>query len=164
MRAEHVQLDQTFEALAEGFRADPRSAGLIEWKRFEAALLAHLNVVERGCWDYFEDHERAEKDFKMWLGGMTTEEGARQQPSGRPDPYRGEPRYLTFTMTFLLVRPSPSDTAMASLASSKVLAANRSRPAASPFTPRAREPSTRRSSGEWTRTSGQQSPTIHFRS
>lgn len=46
LRAEHVQLDQTFEALAEGFRADPRSAGLIEWKRFEAALLAHLNVEE----------------------------------------------------------------------------------------------------------------------
>ena len=29
----------------------------------------------------------------MWLGGMTTEEGARRQPSGKPDIYRGEPRY-----------------------------------------------------------------------
>jgi hypothetical protein len=85
------------------------------YKRASEALLGNLGFIERGCWDYFEDHARAEKDFKMWLGGMTTEEGARPQPSGRPDPYRGEPRYLTFTMTFLMVRPSPTDLAVARL-------------------------------------------------
>lgn len=85
------------------------------YKRATDALLGNLGVIERGCWDYFEDHARAEKDFKMWLGGMTTEEGSRRQPSGRPDPYRGEPRYLTFTMTFLLVHESPTDRAISKL-------------------------------------------------
>jgi hypothetical protein len=48
---------------------------------------------------------------------MTTEEGSRREPSGRPDPYRGEPRYLTFTMTFLIVQGSPTDRALAQLCS-----------------------------------------------
>lgn len=85
------------------------------YKRAADALHANLGLIERGCWDYFDNHDRAEKDFKMWLGGMTTEEGARTQPSGRPDPYRGEPRYLTFTMTFLLIKDSPTDRAIAKL-------------------------------------------------
>lgn len=99
----------------------PQAAGLHEkwqcYRRASEALLGNIGVIERGCWDYFENHERAERDFKMWLGGMTTEEGARRMPSGRPDPYRGEPRYLTFTMTFLMVRPSPTDSAMERLCS-----------------------------------------------
>lgn len=94
----------------------PHAVGLHQkwqlYKRASEALLGNLGFIERGCWDYFDDHQRAEKDFKMWLGGMTTEEGARRQPSGKPDPYRGEPRYLTFTMTFLVVRPSPTDHAL----------------------------------------------------
>lgn len=85
------------------------------YKRACEALVGNLGLIERGCWDYFDDDARAEKDFKMWLGGMTTEEGARREPSGRPDPYRGEPRYLTFTMTFLIERPSPTDVAVARL-------------------------------------------------
>lgn len=85
------------------------------YRRASEALLGHLGILERGCWDYFDSNERAEKDFKMWLGGMTTEEGSRREPSGRPDPYRGEPRYFTFTMTFLLVRPSPTDHAVSRL-------------------------------------------------
>jgi len=82
------------------------------YRRAAEALLGNLGLIERGCWDYFDNHQRAEKDFKMWLGGMTTEEGARRTPSGAPDPYRGEPRYLTFTMTFLIVNPSPTDDAL----------------------------------------------------
>jgi hypothetical protein len=82
------------------------------YRRASEALLNNIGLIERGCWDYFDNDQRAEKDFKMWLGGMTTEEGVRPGPSGRPDPYRGEPRYLTFTMTFLLVRPSPTDDAV----------------------------------------------------
>lgn len=97
----------------------PAAAGLQEkwslYKRAADALLGNLGLIERGCWDYFDNHERAEKDFKMWLGGMTTEEGARPAPSGRPDPYRGDPRYLTFTMTFLLITGSPTDQAVARL-------------------------------------------------
>ncbi|MBX3226155.1 MAG: hypothetical protein KIT84_28720 [Labilithrix sp.] len=79
------------------------------YKRACDALLANLGVIERGCWDFFEEDDKAEKDFKMWLGGMTTEEGARRQPSGKADAYRGgDPRFLTFTMTLLLLRPSPT--------------------------------------------------------
>lgn len=82
------------------------------YRRAAEALYGHLGLIERGCWDYFNDTQRADKDFAMWLGGMTTEEGARTAPSGRPDPYRGEPRYLTFTMALVLVRPSPTDDAV----------------------------------------------------
>lgn len=82
------------------------------YRRAAEGLFGHLGMIERGCWDYFDNTQRADKDFAMWLGGMTTEEGARKQPSGRPDPYRGEPRYLTFTMSFHIVRPSPTDLAM----------------------------------------------------
>jgi hypothetical protein len=97
----------------------PQAVGLHQkwtlYRRASEALLGHLGLIERGCWDYFDDEARADKDFKMWLGGMTTEEGARAAPSGRPDPYRGDPRYLTFTMTFLLVKSSPTDLAMSRL-------------------------------------------------
>lgn len=46
LRGEHTRLDATFDALASGFSADPWSAGLTEWKHFEAALLAHMNIEE----------------------------------------------------------------------------------------------------------------------
>jgi hypothetical protein len=51
----------------------------------------------------------------MWSEGMTTEEGARTSPSGQPDPYRGEPRYMTFTMAFLIMQDSPCDRAIRAL-------------------------------------------------
>lgn len=85
------------------------------YRRASDALLGNLGAIEKGCWDYFDNEQKANQDFQMWLGGMTTKEGAREQPSGRPDPYRGDPRYLTFTMTFLLVRPSPTDHALSQL-------------------------------------------------
>lgn len=99
---------------------DPRhTAGLdAKWYAYQharEALLANFHALERGCWDYFDDPERAEKDFRMWLGGMTTEEGARSAPSGRPDPYRPEPRYLTFTMTWLIQQGTPADRALRDL-------------------------------------------------
>jgi hypothetical protein len=45
------------------------------YQRASDALLAHLGLIELGCWDYFDDHDRAERDFQMWLRGMTTREG-----------------------------------------------------------------------------------------
>ena len=42
---------------------------------------------------------------------MVSEEGARLEPLA-DDPYRGAPRYLTFTMAFLLVNGSPTDEAI----------------------------------------------------
>lgn len=46
LRDEHARLDATFESLMDGFRADPLSVGLLEWKHFEAALRAHLSLEE----------------------------------------------------------------------------------------------------------------------
>jgi hypothetical protein len=85
------------------------------YKRTTDALVANLHALERGCWDYFDDHERAERDFKHWSSSMTTGEGARREPSGRPEPYRGEMRYFTVTMAFLLVQGTPTDRAMRQL-------------------------------------------------
>ncbi|XYI02728.1 hypothetical protein ACMHYB_24440 [Sorangium sp. So ce1128] len=80
-----------------------------QYRRAQMALLANLHVLEKGCWDYFDDDSRALNDYGMWSRGMITEEGARKGPSGTPDAYRGQPRYLTFTMAFLLVQGSPTD-------------------------------------------------------
>jgi hypothetical protein len=83
-----------------------------KWNLYRGAadeLLAHVEHFDRGCWDYFNDDARALKDFKMWSDGMITEEGSRTAPSGQADPYRAEPRYMTFTMAFLIVQDSPCD-------------------------------------------------------
>jgi hypothetical protein len=77
-------------------------------------LLVALPLFDRGCWDYFDDDARARADYEQWVAGMVTEEGARHQPSG-DDPYRGQVRYLTFTMAFLLVHDSPTDHAVRQL-------------------------------------------------
>ena len=80
-----------------------------QYQRATALLLDNLHLAERGCWDYFDNDERARHDYDMWTQGMLTREGVRQQPSGLPDPYRGDPRYLTFTMALLMQQGSPSD-------------------------------------------------------
>ncbi len=77
-------------------------------------LVFALPLVDRGCWDYFDDDARALRDYDQWVAGMVTEEGARPQPSG-DDPYRGSGRYLTFTMAFLLANGSPTDLAVRQL-------------------------------------------------
>jgi hypothetical protein len=79
------------------------------------SVLGHLAHVQKGCWDYFDDNTRALRDYDMWVAGMTTEEGARTEPSGQPDPYRGTPRYMTLTMAFLIVKDSPTDLSISSL-------------------------------------------------
>jgi hypothetical protein len=84
------------------------------YRRAAELLRGSLDVAERGCWDYFDDHARAMSEFDNWSSWLKTEEGARKSPSGL-DPYRGEPRYMTFTMVLLLVQNSPSDQAMAKL-------------------------------------------------
>lgn len=76
-------------------------------------LRGSLGAAERGCWDFFENDGRARSDFDMWKGGMVTREGVRSEPSGPVDPYRGTPRYLTFTMAMLLVYGTPSERMMA---------------------------------------------------
>jgi hypothetical protein len=89
------------------------------YRRAAEVLVGNLERVDRGCWDYFDDDARAKRDYDMWVGGMTTEEGVRKEPSGQSDPYRGSPRYMTFTMAFLLLQNSPSDIAMAALCTTR---------------------------------------------
>ena len=65
--------------------AQPAALGLHEkwvaYRNAESDLLANLDRVDRGCWDYFNDDTRAKSDFQMWVGGMTTDETARTSPS-----------------------------------------------------------------------------------
>lgn len=106
-------------ALAEVIRSSPERMNLHQkWQQYQraTALVAdNLSLVERGCWDYFDDDARARADYDMWTKGMVTEEGVRPEPSGLANPYRSEPRYLTFTMALLLVQGSPADTMLKGL-------------------------------------------------
>jgi hypothetical protein len=106
-------------ALAEIIQAVPERLGLHQkWQQYQRAtqlVVESLPAVERGCWDYFDDDGRALGDYEMWTNGMVTEEGVRAEPSGLPDPYRGEPRYLTFTMAMLILQGSPTDRMMKEL-------------------------------------------------
>lgn len=101
------------EQLAECVTKAPPAMSLHgKWQQYTRAaslLFDNLSTAERGCWDYFNDNARALRDFDMWSKGMITKEGVRPAPSGAPDPYRGEPRFLTFTMALLMVQDSPTD-------------------------------------------------------
>ncbi len=103
--------------LCELVRNHPIAASLQEkWQIYRHAtdlLLQWLPTFERGCWDFFDDDQRAQADFMMWCNGMFTEEGSRKQPSGHPDPYRADPRYLTFTIALLLVQGTPTERLLA---------------------------------------------------
>ena len=102
-------------ALRDLLARHPKGAALQQkWQFYGAVvgvLVLGLRLFEMGCWDYFEDDAKATASFDQWCRGMTTEEGARTAPSGT-DPYRGDPRFLTFTMAFLMVHDSPCDVAM----------------------------------------------------
>jgi len=79
------------------------------YRRVSELLAAHLGTFEKGCWDFFDENEKAQTDFQMWCNGMLTEEGSRKEPSGASDPYRGDPRYLTFTIAVLLINGTPTE-------------------------------------------------------
>jgi hypothetical protein len=108
-------------ALASLIAAAPERLGLQQkWQQYQRAsqlIVENLHTVERGCWDYFNDDDKARSDFAMWTNGMLTEEGVRREPSGLSDPYRGGPRYLTFTMAMLILQDSPTDRMMIDLCS-----------------------------------------------
>ncbi|MEO6325701.1 MAG: hypothetical protein ABIT01_19685 [Thermoanaerobaculia bacterium] len=70
------------------------------------------DLFAMGCWDFFDDDDRARSDYHMWANGMITEEGAREQPSGFPQG-SGEPRYMTFTAALLLVNGHATERALA---------------------------------------------------
>jgi len=106
-------------ALAEVIQGVPERMNLHQkWQQHQRAaalLLDALPTATRGCWDYFDDDGRALGDYDMWTKGMVTEEGVRPEPSGLPDPYRGDARYLTFTLAMLIVQGSPTDRMMKEL-------------------------------------------------
>ncbi|HEY3819484.1 MAG TPA: hypothetical protein VGL81_20080 [Polyangiaceae bacterium] len=82
------------------------------WQRHAAAanmLLQHIDVVERGCWEYFDDEARAKWMFDDWTRPVLERKIPRQQPSGAPGYRDAGARYLTFTMVYLLARDAPSD-------------------------------------------------------
>lgn len=64
-------------------------------------LIEHADLFEMGCWDFFDADAKALADYDMWCQGMITEEGARTEPSGEPT--RHDVRYMTFTISLLLV-------------------------------------------------------------
>ena len=37
-----------------------------QYRRLAGILHANMHLAESGCWDYFDDHARAERDFDMW--------------------------------------------------------------------------------------------------
>ena len=89
-----------------------------KWELLKQAtqlLLDHQELFEKGCWDFFDDDARARRDYDMWCGGMTTEEGVRPEPSSRPGDEGDGPRYLTFTISLLLKADAPSVAALAKL-------------------------------------------------
>src|SRR4029079_9032259 len=88
----------------------------VAYRNLESDLLANLERLERGCWADSTDDQKQKHDYAMWVHGMMTDETARTTPSGSIDAYRGDaPRYLTFTIAFMVVQGTPADTALCAL-------------------------------------------------
>lgn len=106
----HEQLRDLLKQKPEGMGFQAKWAF---YRRITDLLLDQMDRFERGCWDFFDDDERARRDFEMWSNGMFEKESPRETASGVPDAYRGDPRYLTFTMAFLLIQNAPSERILA---------------------------------------------------
>jgi hypothetical protein len=106
-----MQDDRLCGQLRDLVRTHPRRVGFQEkwqmYSRVRDLLRQNLDLVVKGCWDFFDEDDKAQSDFKMWCDGLFTEEGARDTPSGSGDPHT-DPRYMTFTMAFLLQAGAPS--------------------------------------------------------
>jgi hypothetical protein len=82
------------------------------WRRHAAAaniLLQFFDVVERGCWEYFDEQATAKAMFDDWCRPVLDHVVPRQAPSGVPTYRDAGPRYLCFTLVYLLAYGSPSD-------------------------------------------------------
>jgi hypothetical protein len=82
------------------------------WRRHAAAadvLASFFDNVERGCWEYFDDETTAMSMFDDWCKPVLEQAIPRQGPSGIPDYRNPGPRFVLFTMVYLLARDSPSD-------------------------------------------------------
>jgi hypothetical protein len=82
------------------------------WRRHAGAadvLSQYEETIERGCWEYFDDEKTAMAMFDDWCRPLLEEDLPRHEPSGVPGYRDGGPRYLLFTVVYLLARDSPSD-------------------------------------------------------
>ena len=82
------------------------------WQRHANAaecLLGAMDVVERGCWEYFDEESTAMQMFDDWCRPVLDKEIPRLGPSGIPSYRDAGPRYVLFTVVYLLARDSPSD-------------------------------------------------------
>ena len=89
-----------------------------KWKMLHHAcdiLIENAQSFDRGCWDFFDTDQRSLMDYDMWTKGLTTEEGAREGPSGAADPYRQEPRYMTFTIALLMMYGTNTERSLSTL-------------------------------------------------
>jgi hypothetical protein len=82
------------------------------WRRHSAAanvILQFFDVIERGCWEYFDEEASAKATFDDWCRPVLDHEVPRQMPSGIPTYREAGPRYLLFTVVYFLAYGSPSD-------------------------------------------------------
>ena len=65
--------------LREIVRNHPKAASLQQkweiYRRITDLLVANIGTFEKGCWDFFDQDDKAQSDFAMWCNGMLTEEG-----------------------------------------------------------------------------------------
>lgn len=93
-------------------RSDPAQKWEL-YKRIAERLLQDLHLADQGCWDFFDDDAKARADHQMWSNGMITEEAVRPEPSGEGSD--DDPRFMTYTMSFLIVQGAASERALARL-------------------------------------------------
>ncbi len=89
-----------------------------KWQMLQDAaelLIGNDHLFARGCWDFFDTDKRALGDYDMWTKGLTTEEGARQSPSGAIDPYRQDTRFMTFTISLLMMNGTSAERALSAI-------------------------------------------------
>ncbi len=70
------------------------------WQRHATAadvLLGVMDVVERGCWEYFDEEATAKAMFDDWCRPVLDAAVPRQEPSGIPTYRDAGPRYVLFT-------------------------------------------------------------------
>lgn len=101
----HRALNKALLARTPGLERDDKRR---QYQGLADTLTDALPDVESACWDYVHGNDKAKVDYALWSNGVLEEAGVRTSPSTGEGPYRGEPRYLTFTMAMLIVQGSPT--------------------------------------------------------
>ena len=98
---------------------DERMSVTDKWQFYQSLsheLQKNIGSLRRGCWDYFDDDDRARRDYKGWADTLQEPTGIARE-TAPADPYReASPAYFfTVTTAFLLVKNSDCDRAIGSL-------------------------------------------------